>query len=149
MDIASALLVLGWRFVVLWADNVSLSYLDGAGCHAVIPTMVGSWTPYTVHQLFAILHDGIPGVVTRTCVASVVWTAECSCYPCLWPKWCGGKTLIVVPLTTTRHSTLSSKPRAMDEGLGWHRLHLHHHLVTVLLTQETLMPRQLALGALE
>ena len=70
VTVGRTLLTLG-RTEMFWTDDVCLSDLDGARSHAVIPRMVGCGALDAVHQLPAVLHHGVLGVVTGAGVAGV------------------------------------------------------------------------------
>ena len=75
VTVGRTLLTLG-RTEMFWTDDVCLSDLDGARSHAVIPRMVGCGALDAVHQLPAVLHHGVLGVVTGAGVAGVGGTVE-------------------------------------------------------------------------
>ena len=75
VTVGRALLTLGWG-EVFGTDDVRLGDLDGARSHTVIPRVVGCGTPGAVHQLPAVLHHGVLGVVTGAGVAGVGGTVE-------------------------------------------------------------------------
>ena len=75
VTVGRALLTLGGG-EVFGTDDVRLGDLDGARSHTVVPRVVGCGTLGAVHQLPAVLHHGVLGVVTGAGVAGVGWTVE-------------------------------------------------------------------------
>ena len=112
--------------------TVDLAIRGVEGRETVFPEVVDRRTLYAVHLLLYVLHDGVPGVLNGTVV---VRADQGSCDPGLWPEGRAGDTL---------HTYIQVR-----HGWGTATLYLHNTLITKLLTQETLVPVELALGALE
>ena len=121
------IVILEWHPPGDAVDTVDLAIRGVEGRETVFPEVVDS----AVHPLLYVLHDGVPGVLNGTVV---VRADQGSCDPGLWPEGRAGDTL---------HTCIQVR-----HGWGTATLYLHNTLITKLLTQETLVPVELALGAL-